>query len=265
MIHINNHTELYISVSAKPGNFGATIYNTLFQYYDINAVYLPRKAFSAKKLVSSIKNMKIAGCSVSMPLKSKILDYLDEFNPLAQKTQSVNTIINRDDKLIGFNTDFFGFKESISNLQLKKVLVYGAGSVVSSILVALQERGGIAVNILARNSESAEKVAKQFGVGYLTNVDSVKGRYDLLINATPASVEKEHELYQLLPLANGILDLVVSPKDTPLILKARKLGLAVVAGIEMSKFQLQYQFELYTGVKPEIKQIDNIINKYYKT
>lgn len=256
---INNQTLLFVSVSKVPGNFGATIFNQLFEKYNLNAIYLPRKAGTPEEVIASIKNLDIVGCSVSMPLKSEIIPYLDALDPTASKTQSVNTIVNRDGKLTGYNTDFYGVQQVISPLSLERVLVYGSGSVTGSVITALKEKEGISISLTARNSEKAAAMAEKYQITHLEDPTEPSEPFDLLINATPASSETDHPLYQTLSHTKGLFDLVVAPEDTPLVTKAKQLGLSTVSGFEMSKYRLQEQFEIYAEISPEMEVIDQII------
>ena len=106
---INSKTELYLTASSKPSNFGVTIYNELFDKYNLNKLYLARAIVDPKALIDIIKFLDVKGCSVSMPLKSEVILLLDEVDEVAKKLNSVNTIINENGKLSGFNTDYFGF------------------------------------------------------------------------------------------------------------------------------------------------------------
>jgi shikimate dehydrogenase len=256
---INNETKLFISIASKPGNFGATVYESLFKTCGINAVYLPRKAGDPKKLVDALKCLDILGCSVSMPLKSVIIDYLDDVDPLAKELGSVNTIVNQSGKLIGYNTDTYGVEQALSNFGGKSVVVYGAGSVTHSIVAALQRLSIFDISIVARRQEEALRVASKYGIRHIENIEQVEQPFDLLINATPASLEKEHDLYGVLPFTNAVFDLVVSSDATVLEMVAAGRCKNFIPGIEMSKYQLQKQFEYYTNLTLDIELIDQII------
>ncbi len=259
---IDKETKLFISASGTPGNFGATVYNQLFNKFNINAVYLPRKITDEKKLIEAIKTLNIKGCSVTMPLKSKVIGYLDKVDEIVEKTQSVNTIVNDNGILYGYNTDYYGAFEIISFLKLQNVLIYGAGSVTRSVIVVLQDLLCKDIIIVARKTDKAKEVSEKFGVNY-SRIKDVDKRFDLLINTTPASIEKEHEMYSLLPYVDTVFDLVVSPIKTELIIKAKKMGRETIEGIEMSKSQLKKQFEIYTGIKCDMRIINSIVNSLY--
>lgn len=255
-MQLGTETKVFFSASAQPGNFGASVYNYLFKELNINAVYLPRKVLDAGKLVEAIRTLGINGCSVSMPLKGQVVEYLDELEDLATATQSVNTILNQDGKLIGHNTDCYGAQQVLERLKPKSVLVYGAGSVTASILTALKNVGCDDVTLTGRTLSKVQVLADKYGA----KVDDGKGEFGLLINTTPASKDPANkDLFGLLDRAEGLFDLPVSPTDVALVAEARKHGLILSPGFEMSKFQLQKQFYIYTGIWPEIEIIDRAL------
>ena len=248
-----------MSASARPGNFGATVFNELFKRHGINAIYLPRFASDAKALVAALRAFDVCGCAISSPLKSEIIPYLDELDQIARDTDSVNTVVKRDGKLVGFNTDLYGVQLALTEHRFKSALIYGSGSVVNSIIGALKALGFSDISIRARRMESAKKIAVKHRIK--TEPDS----FELLINATPASMDKGNSgLFSLIAKSKAVFDLVVSPQDTPLILEAKSSNLPSISGIEMSKWQLQKQFELYTGILVDISEIDSIIGSFYR-
>jgi shikimate dehydrogenase len=260
---IDNQTKVYISASSNPGNFGATAYNLLFKKLGMNCIYIPRAFSDARGLIETIKIMDIKGCSVSMPLKGIVIEYLDIIDEDAQKTRSVNTIVNNSGCLFGYNTDCYGVEKVLQNSQKGTVLIYGAGSVVNSIIYAIKKLRFTNITITARSFQKAAELAKKNGV-IAKEVNFLDDSYGLLINATPASIEsKEKELFSLLNKAGKVFDLVVYPEDTNFIAEAKRSKRETICGIEMSKFQLQKQFEYYTGFQPRIEEISAIVNDYY--
>jgi shikimate dehydrogenase len=263
-LKIDNQTQLFISAAIKPGNFGASIYNHLFKNYKMNAVYMPKKVCDLASLFTALKTLDIKGCSVTMPFKSQVIPYLDGYDKVVKKTQSVNTIINKSGKLIGRNTDQYGAYMVLKEINPTSVLIYGSGSVVSSIVMALKELGCNEIEIHARNPNAAQKTASLLGVKTFTFSSNIKRRFHLLINATPTSNIEESEVFKLLLQVQSLFDLTVSPKDTELCAIAKKKGMSVTAGVEMSKWQLQKQFHHYTGKLPNINIIDEAIYELYQ-
>lgn len=257
---ISATTKLYLSVSAKPGNFGAAVYNSLFAQYKIDAVYVPRAAPSAEALISCIRALDVSGCSVSMPLKSKVTSLLDSVEPIAEQTGSVNTIVNQNGRLQGYNCDYVGLVKALEQMRPKTALVYGAGSVTRSVVAALRNLESRHIAIFARRPEASEQTARQLDVE-LTDVRQLSDRndsYELFINATPASSEDplDRNLQLGLSKAEALFDLVASASATPLVQAAQGQGKIAITGLEMYKFQVQRQFEIYTSIAPTIADIE---------
>ena len=249
---VNNTTKLYLSVSSMPGNFGMTIYNELFNRYNLNNLYLGRKIEIAETLIDALKVFDVEGCSVSMPLKNEVVKYLDEISEEASAVSSVNTIVNKGGKLIGYNTDLIGFRNSFEYPGIKSVLVYGSGSVVDSIIYELQQRK-VDIYITGRNIKSVAEKAAEWGIKVYNNED-----YDVFINATPVSlVPLGPDLLEVLKHGRSVFDLVVK-EDTYLSDYCTKENKRFTSGFEMYKHQFCAQFELYTNIKISTTVVEEI-------
>lgn len=259
---VNNQTRLFLSVAAQPGNFGATVFNALFAHYGVNAVYIPRKAPGAAGLARALRVLEVAGCSVSMPLKTAIIPHLDELSAEAAEIGSVNTILNTSGVLKGYNTDYSGCLEVLRQRSVNSVLIYGSGSVVNSVVRAAQAAGVSEIRLVARNPARARAKARSLGLSVPVKEEAgaapVK-RFDLLINATPSGDAPEDAVRGWLPRCGGLFDLRVRAEASPLETAARGLGLWTVPGVEMAKFQLRRQFEIYAGVLPPVELLDSVI------
>ena len=245
---VNNRTELFLSVSSMPGNFGMTIYNELFDKYHLNCLYLGRKIETARSLIDALKVFDVKGCSISMPLKNEVVGYLDEISKEASAVSSVNTIVKQGEKLFGFNTDIIGFRKAFIYPDAKAVLVYGTGSVVDSIIYELQNRN-LEIHIAGRNSIAVDDKVVKWGVNKYSGKP-----YDVFVNATPLSLKTlDSDLIDILRPCNSVFDLVVKMKTTLSEYCANE-NKSFTSGFEMYKHQFCAQFEHYTGIKisPEI-------------
>ena len=258
---ISNKTSLYLSCSSKPGNFGATLYNYFFEKYSINSIYLPRSCDSPKEMIESIKTLNCLGCSVSMPLKNKVIPYLDDLSNNAKISQSVNTVVNKNGFTTGHNTDIYGVTKTLESTKVKQVIIYGSGSVVDSIVVALKSLKIYSISIISRNPIMALEKSKFHNIKLIRDVKSISTGYDLLINATPAKYDGD--LKVVFNHANMIFDLVVSPIDTEIISAAKESGKSFFTGIEMTKYQFQKQFLIYTGIELKTKEIDYALTNLF--
>lgn len=256
---IDNQTKLYMSVSSRPGNFGASIFNELFRRHEFNAIYVPRRSKTPAEVIAALRTFDVCGCAISSPLKTEMIAHLDELDPVAEECNSINTIVNRDGRLHGFNTDVYGVQMALMNCGLKRALIYGSGSVVNSVIAALKISEFADISVTARHKSKADMLASEHGV------KSGQNSYELLINATPASLDPANrELFDLSMNARAVFDLVVAPTDTALIARAKSSNLHTINGVDMSKWQLQKQFELYTGNRVDISEIDAIVGRVFR-
>ena len=150
-----------------------------------------------KKLCDDIKERKIDGVNVTVPFKNIIINNLDNLTLEAKKTQSVNTIFLKNDQLIGHNTDIDGFelaiKDSKFELKDKKVLILGAGGVVSSIIFALNKMGVNEIMVSNRTKEKAENLNKLFKDIKIINWGEIP-RFDMIINATSVGLSENDKI-----------------------------------------------------------------------
>ena len=181
-----------------------------------------------EELEDFLRNSDWTGINVTIPYKKDVIPYLDELSPAASKLGAVNTIIRRDGRLIGHNTDYFGFKEMVRssglNLTGKKALVLGTGGASKPVIAALEDLGANVISI----SRSGEN-----------NYSNLHRHADaaVIVNATPVGMYPQTgmapvEISQF-PKLEGVLDIVYNPARTQLLLDAEKRGLITVNGLLM--------------------------------
>ena len=161
LMKINKETKIILSASSKPGNFGATVYNEIFKIKKLNFIYLPVKFDEPKKLYEVIKFLNVKGCSISMPLKKKMINHIKLGDVNSKKSGSINTIVNRNSKFIGFNTDIYGSYEVFRKLKFKNALIFGSGGVTSSLIISLK-RFTKKISISARKKKLVQKLIYNF-------------------------------------------------------------------------------------------------------
>jgi shikimate dehydrogenase len=266
MPSINNQSRLFFSASASPSNFGVTVYNALFEQKKFNGVYVARACRDAKGLSEALRVLKVSGCTLSMPLKSQIIPYLDELDEVALRTQSVNTVVSTDRgaRLKGYNTDVEGAFMALPSLIEGPVLLYGTGSVAESIYAALKARGAVDVSVCARTPEHARAWASRHSLNAYSESQARERRWSWLINATPASrdLDSSHVLWDLAAKSERVFDLLLTAQESPLIARARKLGRVFIPGLEMAIHQLKSQFTLYTGLEVSVQEIRKVTRRF---
>jgi 3-dehydroquinate dehydratase/shikimate dehydrogenase len=232
--------------------------NTAFRREGVNAVLLPLLTRSLADLLTLARELPLAGAAVTMPLKQEVLPHLanpvsGNSVPLTHRIGACNTLrTGADGKLYGFNTDVDGVVRPLEKrLKLKgaKIAVIGAGGAARAGVFGLVDQGS-EVFIFNVIHEQAVALAKEANATVLTREQFAKGRFDVLINATPCGMAgnpqrmpiEENELN-----ANLVFDMVYNPLETPLLKLAKERGIPVVAGIEMFVQQGARQFEIWTG------------------
>ena len=226
---------------------------------NINAVYdkIKLEEKEIEEIIQDIKKQKIAGCNVTIPFKKKVIPFLDKLSEQAEQTQSVNTIIFKNGNLIGHNTDIFGFDKAIKslnfNMEGKKVLILGAGGVVSSIVFAIKEMGASEITISNRTKQKAENLKilfKDLNIlewGNLTN-------FDVAINATSLGLNNEKINLDFSKVGKNKLfyDVIYNPTETNFLKEGKQLGNMTENGATMFIYQAFEAFKLWHGVEPEV-------------
>jgi shikimate dehydrogenase len=242
------------------------IHNAAFDHLKLDFVFLAFrvKAADLENAVQGMRGLGIHGLNVTMPHKSTVISFLDEVDPTVQFLGSANTILNKNGRLSGFNTDGVGalkaLRENGTELSEKKVLLLGAGGAAKAIAFALAKEVGELV-ILNRTSEKAKELAEALGrmfnkkvVGGSLSPDAIAKNLrasDILINAT--SVGMKPHLSQSLVAPQWlksnlvVMDIVYNPVETKLAKDAKAAGAKVISGVEMLIYQGAASFEIWTG------------------
>lgn len=245
---IDKNTKICISIAEKPGTFGVTFHNKGYTELNLNYLYLPLKIHPSQlKTILEIVRNNFHACSVSMPHKETVLHYVDSLDDSAEKIGAVNTIVNKNGSLIGYNTDFYGAKQVLGNIENKEVVLLGAGGVAKAIAHAVTALQGN-LTILNRTEKKANALAKQCGAQMKSWKDLKETNGDILINATSKGMSSDDEL--ILPVEtitkfDTIMDVIIPP--TKLKEEAKKANKIIISGIEMTTHQAAKQFQIYTG------------------
>lgn len=196
-----------------------------------------------EELEDFLKNGDFTGLNVTIPYKKDVIPFLDELSSRAKALGAVNTIVRRNGKLIGHNTDYFGFETMLLStgvsLQSKKALVCGSGGASSTACAVLKAHGANVV-VLSRTGKD--------------NYQNLNRHSDaaLIVNATPVGMYPNVEASPIenlaaFPMLEGVLDLVYNPARTSILLKAEALGIPCVNGLRMLVAQAKESAEWFTG------------------
>jgi len=206
--------------------------------------------------VQSMRKMGIHGLTCTIPHKVKVMKFLDEIDEIARRIGAVNTVLNQNGKLIGFNTDWQGAViplERITVLSDKKVLVLGAGGAARAVVFGLLKRGA-KVKIFNRTKEKAINLAREFNcqTTNLNNESEIKD-FDIIFNTTSVGMKplKNETPISTKFITNKqiVFDVVYVPFETKLLREAKKRGATIIHGAEMLLHQGTAQFEIYTDHK----------------
>lgn len=231
------------------------MHNAGFAHFGLDAVYLPLQAADAQDFVRFARTMRLAGASITAPFKVALMDEVDELEPLARRVGAINTLIVRDGRWCGANTDVYGFSTPLARrMTLKGVRasILGAGGAARAVAVALADMGA-SVTVCARRAEAAREIAALAG-GHVGEFPPRGGSWDVLVNAIPAGPSAA----TVSPISDApldgeiVFDLVYAPADTRLLQDARAAGCMTIGGLEMLVAQAERQFELWTGQSPPI-------------
>ena len=255
-LRINKDTKICMSLASRPGNFGTYLHNFLYAAMGLNYVYKAFTTTDLKSAIAGIRALSIRGCAISMPFKEEVLQYLDHLDPSAARITAVNTIVNDDCVLAGFNTDYTAIKRIVSERAVPlsaRICVFGSGGMAKAIVSALDDVGYTAVSIVARNARTAGPLAEKYGYVWLHEISETE-RYQILINASPVGMFPDTQSCPFLEKhvrdAELVIDSVANPVQTRLIQTAAALGRAYVSGFDITIIQSIEQFYLYTGARP---------------
>jgi shikimate dehydrogenase len=269
--------ELNLSISGKTQVWGIigdplkhtispAMHNAAFEKLGMDYVYVP---FPVKKddlaeALQGIRALNIRGVNVTIPHKVQVMPFLDNIDELARDIGAVNTVINQNGELKGYNTDAAGFWRVLETAKVqlpgKKVVLLGAGGAARAIAFMLADKGAD-LTILNRNLEKAELlvdlITTTFGKSIpaleLTsdNLGLTLGETDILINATSVGMHpKNRETTvpaKLLKPNMIVFDIIYNPAKTRLLADAEKRGAKIINGVEMLVWQGAVAFELWTG------------------
>ena len=262
------------------------IHNTAFEALGLPCVYTIFNIPSPEMIGDAIRGSRalgIAGFSVTIPYKKTVVPFLDELSPEALSIGAVNTIVNDNGRLLGYNTDIDGFAaplmpmaESIRN---KPVCIFGNGGAALAAVESFRTRfSPSSVLLVVRDTQKAEDMLEEYA--YRDIVTICSGREidqpacgkrirdcRVLVNATPVGTagRVEHG-HNILPTGHGLLhdgqivyDMVYNPFETPLLADARAAGATIVPGIEMLIAQAARAFSIWTGQELPVELVKKTV------
>ena len=242
------------------------MHNRAFADLGLDFVYLPLEVNDPGEFFSRLVrgttrelDWNLRGLSVTIPHKSAIIPLLDEVDSTARKVGAVNTVVVREDRLIGYNTDVLGAikpLEKACHLANERCAIIGAGGAARAVIYGLLQRGAH-VTVFARYYEKASRLCESMGISALPLESLASNDAAVVINTTPVGM-RGHSVGSS-PISAAWLrgrsiayDLVYNPLETQFLKDARARGCQTINGLEMLIAQAALQFELWTGLKAPV-------------
>ena len=268
---INAETDVYAVIGYPVRHsLSPIIQNIAFNYYNLNAIYV---AFEVNDLASAIKGVRalgIKGLSVTIPHKVEIMSFLDKVDETAKEIGAVNTVVNKDGKLFGFNTDWLGVILSLKEkgeISKKRFIVLGAGGAARAVVYGLKKEGAEII-ILNRTYERGLALANEFKVKALPLEKASEIKAYGLINTTPVGmwpkIEDTPLKKDILKNFSLVMDIVYHPLKTRLLREAEEMGCQTVIGLKMLVYQGAEQFRLWTGKEAPVKEMFKVAKEILK-
>ena len=282
---IDGYTRL-AAVVANPikHSISPFIHNSAFEATNTNGVYLAWEVDAAElaETVANIRRYQMYGINLSMPYKEQVIPYLDQLSAEACLIGAVNTVVNREGTLIGYNTDGKGFFKSLPSFKIsrKRLVLLGAGGAAKAILAQAILDGVSQISVFVRSS-SIEKTRPylekiQNATGFRVDLfaledvqdlqDSIT-QADLLVNATSVGMDGSSQPIPtsiILPEKLLVADVIYQPFETPFLKWARNQGNQSINGLGMLLYQAAEAFELWTGKEMPTDQIWELLKQKYQ-
>ena len=237
------------------------LHNHWLKKNKINASYdkIKLEENEIKNFIQDIKQQKIIGCNVTVPFKKSVIPFLDKLSLAAEQTQSVNTIVFEDGDLVGHNTDIAGFDAAVKKLNFnmngKKILILGAGGVVSSIVFALKNMHVSEIMVSNRTRDKAENLKNLFDNLKVVEWGNLPN-FDVVINATSLGLKHESINLDFSSVGKSKLfyDVIYNPAQTNFLIKGKELGNLTENGKSMFIYQASEAFKLWHKIDPKVKE-----------
>jgi 3-dehydroquinate dehydratase/shikimate dehydrogenase len=275
---ITDKTKIF-GVVADPvaHSYSPMLHNSAFQANELDCRYLPFRvaANDIEPFVRWCQREGVGGLSVTIPHKQSVLPLLTQAEAAAQGIGACNTIVISGEDRIGYNTDYRAAMECIgygltklyeepNPFEGRSALLLGSGGVSRAVGWGLAQRR-VRVAISSRNSESAERLARELGGRAVAWEERHSVQPSILVNGTPIGMFPEMDATPFrkenLDQRTLVFDTVYNPEQTLLIRQAKSIGCPVITGLSMFVRQAAYQYRLFTGKEPPIEAMTKALRR----
>jgi quinate/shikimate dehydrogenase (NAD+) len=240
-----------------------------YVYKTIDLDVLGLSASALPELLTAARRFGFAGLNITHPCKQAVIPLLDDLSPDARALGAVNTVVFRDGRAVGHNTDWSGFAEAFrrtfADVARRRVVQFGAGGAGAAVAHALLTLGVDELSVVDTDRARAERLAHdlcgRFGTGRALAADDTAQAVraaDGIVNTSPLGMAK----YPGMPLARELLrrdlwvaDIVYFPLETELLATARAIGCRTMGGGGMAVFQAADAFRLFSGLEPDAERM----------
>ena len=266
LVELNNATKK-LCVIGDPvlHSKSPLIQNTMLQALGLDYIYLcqPVKAGEAERWLACAKLAGYAGFNATMPHKEDLFPLMDELDEDARLYGSVNTVVLREGRALGYNTDGVGFHQALlhagADPKGRRVVLLGSGGAAKAVALKLAQQGAASVTICNRTLEKARALCARAPevlspAGF--DIDTLRAqaaRADLLVNCTSLGMTggmgqfDDLSFLEALPRETPVCDLIYAPLETALLARARELGHPTLNGLNMPLYQAIFALEHFTG------------------
>jgi shikimate dehydrogenase len=265
-MQIDGKTQLY-GIVGKPvsHSLSPAMHNAAFQHCGLNKVYLAFEVDDMARAMVGLRSLGVCGVSVTMPHKQTVIPLLDTIDPIAEKIGAVNTLLIKDEKVNGYNTDWIGAIQALemtADLHSATVLVLGAGGSARAIGFGLKEKG-VKVLVANRTLAKGQALARDLDCECYPLAEISHLQVDALVNTTSVGMAPNLDAtpvpQAVLENIPAVMDIIYVPSETRLLREAREVGCKTVNGLYMLLYQGVAQFEIWTGCSAPVDLMREIL------
>lgn len=254
------------------------MHNTALDFYDMEARYhaIELQSNELSRLASYLNQDTFLGANITIPHKQMIADYLDSVDPVAQSIGAVNTIVKKEFRLHGFNTDGYGFLAPLEshthNLKRNSAIIFGTGGASRAVVTALGNLGMDRLYLVSRSPGQIRSFERYEAVSVISYHEwtSYAEEAALIVNTTPLGMDPRIDTSPVKDTERQHLsgricyDVVYNPLQTRFLSQAEEAGATTIGGLEMLIHQGSRSFEYWTGRPFPIDKIQNLLHDHFQ-
>ena len=265
---IDQDTDLF-GVIGNPlrHSLSPALHNAGFSETGLNAVYLAFETGDIEGCIRGIRALGVKGASVTIPFKTTVIPYLDEMDALAHGIGAVNTIVNDNGRLKGYNTDALGAVMALEEeveISGMTCLIIGAGGAARAIGFMLRERGADIV-VTNRSSGRGKELARSLECPFVSPGEIGDTTADILVQTTPVGmyphVDQCPVAEHVIKEGMVVMDIIYNPFETRLMKVAKARGCVTIGGMSMFIHQGAEQFRIWSGIRPSLNTIRRAVER----